>query len=92
MLEAYRRAGIRVLIWVPPLNVEQLHWLGFAVEGLDRTVAVIRQVVESERGILARLPRASSRRGVSGLRRSLPGHGSTQSRRDCGETSSGGPS
>lgn len=46
-LRTFRRAGIPVLVWLAPANVQHFRYLGLDVEGLERSAAAIRQVVES---------------------------------------------
>ena len=47
LIKTYRRAGVPVLVWVPPLNIEQLRDLGLSVEGLNETVTVLRHLAEA---------------------------------------------
>ena len=45
-LSTFRKAGIPVVVWLAPANVQHFRYLGLDVEGLDRSAAAIRQVVE----------------------------------------------
>jgi hypothetical protein len=45
-LRTFRKAGIPVLVWLAPANVEHFRYLGLDVEGLQRSAAAVRQVVE----------------------------------------------
>lgn len=45
-LRTFRRAGIPVLVWLAPANVQHFRYLGLDIEGLGRSAAAIRQVVE----------------------------------------------
>jgi hypothetical protein len=45
-LRTFRKAGIPVLVWLAPANVEHFRYLGLNVEGLAHSAAAVRQVVE----------------------------------------------
>lgn len=46
-LDHYRRADIPIVVWVAPVNLDHLRSLGFSLDGLERSVATIRALVES---------------------------------------------
>jgi hypothetical protein len=46
-LRTFRRAGIPVLVWLAPANVQHFRYLGLDIEGLGRSAVAIRQVVEA---------------------------------------------
>jgi hypothetical protein len=45
-LRTFAKAGIPVLVWLAPSNVEHARYLGLPVEGLARSAASVRAVVE----------------------------------------------
>ncbi len=47
LLDDYRRAGVPLLVWTTPLNVDHLRALGYSLDGLDRTIATFRSMTEA---------------------------------------------
>lgn len=47
-LRTFREAGIPVLVWLAPSNVEHFRYLGLRVDGLAESAATIREVVEGQ--------------------------------------------
>jgi hypothetical protein len=50
MVEDFVDKGTPVLVWVSPINVDHLRWLGFSLQGVDESMGTIRQVVEGSGG------------------------------------------
>lgn len=46
VLREFRRAGLPVLVWVAPVNVDHLRSIGISTERLKTTVATLRRVTE----------------------------------------------
>ena len=46
-LERFRRAQIPTVVWVAPVNVEHVRSEGLILEGLEESIATIREAVES---------------------------------------------
>lgn len=46
LLDHLRRAGVPVLVWASPVNVEYMRSLGLSMSGLDRSMVTIRRTVE----------------------------------------------
>jgi hypothetical protein len=46
MLSTFHRRKVPVLVWVSPINVEHLRSLGFSLEGVDRSLRTIQDIVE----------------------------------------------
>jgi hypothetical protein len=44
LLRGLERAGIPVLVWVSPVNVEHVRSLGLSTDGLGRSIAALRKV------------------------------------------------
>jgi hypothetical protein len=55
LVHRFHEAGIGVLVWVSPTNVEHLASLGVELDGLERTVQSARAVVEANGGTLVDL-------------------------------------
>jgi hypothetical protein len=46
MLRDFRRAGVPVLVWVSPINLDHLARLGLGLDGIERSMTTIQKAVE----------------------------------------------
>jgi hypothetical protein len=46
LLRTFRRADIPVFVWVSPVNVQHMRSLGLSMDGLDKSLEVVRVLVE----------------------------------------------
>jgi hypothetical protein len=55
VLRRLRNAGVPTLLWVSPVNVQYFRELGIPLDGFERSMSTIGQVVESEGAVYADL-------------------------------------
>jgi hypothetical protein len=53
LLARFRRAHIPTLVYLEPMNVEHIHRLGFALDGLSQSIRTLRRTVEGQGAELA---------------------------------------
>jgi hypothetical protein len=46
-LDHFHRSGIPTVVWVAPVNIDHLRSLGLSLDGLERSLATVQEVVES---------------------------------------------